>query len=54
VKAEASYLTSQVPALFEPNPDLLYAVSKKVGGTSDGFMALTQYTLYPQYFYLTK
>jgi peptide/nickel transport system substrate-binding protein len=54
VKAEASYLTAQVPALFEPNPDLLYAVSKKMGGTPDAFMALTQYTVYPQFFYLTK
>ena len=54
VKNEASYLTSQVPALFTPNPDLVFAVSKKIGGDPRGFLALTQYTVYPQFFYRSK
>jgi peptide/nickel transport system substrate-binding protein len=54
VKQEASYLAQAVPALFMPNPDLIYAVSKKVGGTAASWLDLTQYQSYPEYWYLTK
>jgi len=54
VSNEASYLTENVPALFIPNGDLVYAVSNKVGGTAASFLALTQYSLFPQYWYLKK
>ncbi len=54
VKAEAGYLTSQVPALFTPNPDRIWAVSKKVGADPRGPLALTQLTVYPQFFYRSK
>ncbi len=54
VTSEASYLTSNVPALFAPNNDLIFGVSKKVGGTPDSFAALTQYWGYYQYWYLNK
>jgi peptide/nickel transport system substrate-binding protein len=54
VSNEASYLTANVPALFIPNGDLVYAVSNKVGGTAASFLALTQYSLFPQYWYLKK
>jgi peptide/nickel transport system substrate-binding protein len=54
VTNEASYLTKDVPALFIPNGDLVYAVSKKIGGAPSSFLALTQYAMFPQYWYLTK
>jgi peptide/nickel transport system substrate-binding protein len=32
VKAEASYLTAQQPALFQPNPDVVFAWKKTLSG----------------------
>jgi len=55
VTSEASFLTKNPPVLFFPNPDLIWAVSKKVGGTANAFIALTQnYASEPQFYYLTK
>jgi peptide/nickel transport system substrate-binding protein len=55
VTNEASFLTKDVPALFMPNSDLIYAVSNKVHAASAGpFLALTQYTPFGQYFWLSK
>lgn len=54
VRNEASYITKSIPVLFMPLSDLIWAVSDKVGGTADSFLSLTQYTLYPQYWYLNK
>jgi peptide/nickel transport system substrate-binding protein len=54
VTAEASYLAKSVPAIFMPNQDLLIAVSNKVGGPADSFLALTAYQTYPQYWYINK
>jgi peptide/nickel transport system substrate-binding protein len=54
VTNEASYLTKNVPALFIPNGDLIYAVSNKIGGTPASWLALTQYSLFPQYWYVKK
>jgi peptide/nickel transport system substrate-binding protein len=54
VTDEASYLTQQVPALFMPNPDLVYAVSTKVGGSAQSFTDLTQYATFPQFWYVNK
>jgi peptide/nickel transport system substrate-binding protein len=50
----ASYLAKDVPELFLPCADVLDAVSNKVGGTSDSFLAMTQDVFYPQYWYLKK
>jgi peptide/nickel transport system substrate-binding protein len=54
VTNEASYLTKSVPVLFMPNSDYVYAVSKKIGGPANAFLAITQFGLSPQYFYLNK
>jgi peptide/nickel transport system substrate-binding protein len=54
VTSEASYLAKSVPALFEPNQDLLIAVNNKVGGPADSFLALTAYQTFPQYWYFKK
>jgi peptide/nickel transport system substrate-binding protein len=55
VTNEASFLTKDVPALFMPNSDLIYAVNNKVhAATAGSFLALTQYTPFGQYFWLSK
>ncbi len=52
--AVASYLERSVPMLFLPCADVLDAVSTKVGGTADSFLAMTQDVFYPQYWYLKR
>ena len=54
VTNEASFLTANQPILFTPNTDLIFAVSKHVGGPAASFLSLTQYISYPQYWYVTK
>jgi peptide/nickel transport system substrate-binding protein len=54
VKNEVTYESKALPAFFFPALDNLFAVSKKVGGSSTGFLALTQQQDEPQLFYLTK
>jgi len=48
----ADYLARDVPILFLPCADVIDAVSQKVDGTSDSFLAMTQDVFYPQYWYL--
>jgi peptide/nickel transport system substrate-binding protein len=48
----ASYMGKNVPMLFLPCADVLDAVSNKVGGTTDSWLAMTQDVFYPQYWYL--
>lgn len=52
VKSEASYLTQNIPVLFQPEPDLIWGVKSTIGGTNDAFSNLTQYTWTPQYWYI--
>ncbi len=54
VTKEASYETQALPALFLPNYDLIYAVSKRVGGAPPSYLALTQYGLWPQFWWVNK
>ncbi len=54
VKTEADYLTKQVPVLFQPNPDYIWAWKTTVSGDPNSFENLTQYNLTPEYWYLTK
>ena len=54
VTQEASYETEQLPALFLPNYDYIWAVSKRVGGTPESFLTLTQYGFSPQYWWVNK
>jgi peptide/nickel transport system substrate-binding protein len=54
VTNEATFLTANQPTLFTPNTDLIFAVSKRVGGPAASFLSLTQYVSYPQYWYVTK
>jgi peptide/nickel transport system substrate-binding protein len=54
VSNEASYGAIALPVLWEPNFETIWAVSKRIGGTSDSFLSLTQYSLWPQFWYLKK
>jgi peptide/nickel transport system substrate-binding protein len=54
VTQEAAQETSNVAALFFPNPDLIYAVNNKVGGPPGAFAALTQYGLDAQDMWIKK
>jgi peptide/nickel transport system substrate-binding protein len=54
VKNEASYLTEQQPALFQPNQDLIIVWKTTVSGSPAAFKALTQYQLNTEQMYLTK
>jgi peptide/nickel transport system substrate-binding protein len=50
----ADYLAKDVPVLFLPCADVIDAVSGKVGGTNDSFLAMTQDIFYPQYWFVKK
>jgi ABC-type transport system substrate-binding protein len=50
----ATYLAKDLPMLFLPCADVIDAVSKRVGGTNDSFLAMTQDVFYPQYWYVKK
>jgi peptide/nickel transport system substrate-binding protein len=54
VSNEASYITEQVPAIFQPNPDLVTAFSNKLSGPPESFSSLTQYRMSPEYWYFVK
>jgi hypothetical protein len=61
VKAEASYLTTSQPGLFEPNPDsggngsCVIVWSKTLSATTtNAFANLTQFMLTPELWYFTK
>jgi peptide/nickel transport system substrate-binding protein len=60
VTTEASYLTQQQPALFQPNNDDAFGTAavlvwqKNVSGTPISFEGLTQANWTPQFWFLTK
>jgi peptide/nickel transport system substrate-binding protein len=60
VTNEASYLTTQQPSLFQPNPDNAFGTAailvwqKSVSGTPQSFQALTQASWNPEYWFFTK
>ena len=60
VTSEASYLTTQQPGLFQPNPDSAFGTSailvwtKTLSGTPQSFEALTQSSWNTEYMFFTK
>jgi peptide/nickel transport system substrate-binding protein len=54
VTNEASYEAQALPALFLPNYDYIWAISKRVGGTPASYLALTQYAFWPQFWWVNK
>lgn len=53
VRAEAQYLTQNLPGIFTENEDRVYAW-KGISGPPDAFANVTQFTYTPEYWYLTK
>lgn len=54
VEQEASYLATNLPAIFQPSNDLIWAVKRGVGAhTANAFSALTQYQFLPWDWYFT-
>ena len=45
IQHEVAYFTKQQPVLYMPVQDWITAVSKKVGGTANGFLQMTQQQL---------
>jgi len=58
VKDEASYLTANQPALFQPNPDSpnggIVVFSKQMSGLPISFESLSQFQLNPEFWYFVK
>jgi peptide/nickel transport system substrate-binding protein len=54
VKAEADYLTKQVPSLFQPLNDNIVVWKKTISGPPSAFESLTQFQLNPEQWYFTK
>jgi peptide/nickel transport system substrate-binding protein len=54
VKDEASFLTQDLPALFQPDADHVYAWKTSLSGPQAAFWALPQFTLDPELFYFTS
>jgi peptide/nickel transport system substrate-binding protein len=54
VTKEASYEAKALPALFLPNADYIWAVSKRVGGAPASYLSLTQYAFWPQFWWVNK
>jgi peptide/nickel transport system substrate-binding protein len=53
VKAEADYLTTQVPSLFQPLNDNIVVWKKTISGQPAAFESLTQFQLSPEFWYFT-
>ena len=54
VKTELSAVTHYQPGLFQPEPDLIFAIKKNLSGTPASFAAMSQYQPEPEYWYFTK
>lgn len=54
VKAEGAYITQQVPALFQPVNDRIWAWKTSISGNPDSFGSLTQFYANPEFWYFTK
>ena len=55
VKTEADYFAKQLPVLFGPDQDNLSAVNiKQVGGQQNGWLAMSQQSYYPNFWYRIK
>lgn len=54
VQKEASYLTEQQPAIFQPVNDRIWAWKNTISGDPASFGNLTQYYATPEFWFLTK
>jgi peptide/nickel transport system substrate-binding protein len=53
-KNEAAYIAVNLPGLFQPEADHVYAWSDKLSGPQASFWELTQFSLNPEQWYFTK
>jgi peptide/nickel transport system substrate-binding protein len=60
VKNELSYLSQNLPVIFQPSPDWdgndsgIMAISKQISGDPQYFGSYAEYTLTPEFWYFTK
>ncbi|HKE66087.1 MAG TPA: ABC transporter substrate-binding protein [Micromonosporaceae bacterium] len=54
VQKEAAYVTQQLPGIFQPNPDLIWAWKNTISGPPDGFANMTQYVITPEMWFLKQ
>jgi peptide/nickel transport system substrate-binding protein len=54
ISAEVSYFERSYPVFYMPDPDLIFAVSGKVGGSRDAFLAMTQQAEDFQFLYINR
>jgi peptide/nickel transport system substrate-binding protein len=54
VKNEAAYLAENLPALFQPEADHVYAWTDKLSGPQSSFWELPQFSLNPEQWYFVK
>jgi len=54
IQNEVGYFAKQQPVLYMPVQDNIVAISNKVGGTTDGFLSITQQQLNPSLLWVNK
>jgi peptide/nickel transport system substrate-binding protein len=54
VQQDASYITQNLPALFMPNNDRVWAWKNTISGPQSSFAALTQFTWLPEQWYVKQ
>jgi peptide/nickel transport system substrate-binding protein len=54
VKTEAAYLATNLPALFQPNAEHVYAWKTNLSGPQASFWELTQFSMNPEEWYFTS
>lgn len=52
--AEAAFYAKNLPGLFQPEADHVYAWTKKLSGLQSSFWELTQFSMNPEQWYFTK
>jgi len=54
VKTEAAYIATDLPALFQPDSDHLYAWKNTLSGPQASFWEIPQFSINPELWYFTK
>ncbi|HEX3287780.1 MAG TPA: ABC transporter substrate-binding protein [Mycobacterium sp.] len=54
VQKEAAYVTQQLPGIFQPNNDRVWAWKNTISGPPDGFANLTQFVMTPEMWYFKQ
>jgi peptide/nickel transport system substrate-binding protein len=54
VKNELAYLATELPVIYQPENDTVWAVSRKLSGAPNSFASLTQAQMTGEYWYFTR